>query len=526
MSVPSLPARDLLTDAQILLPAQTTRVANPLIYTNALDLGDTAFNRWLHWCNVARALPQSAVLLGQYEPGTCLHGAGPFAIWTSGALVEEQAPAEKFDSGAVWQALSSTLNTALDVNRPCLLACRHGEWTWGHWLLDMLPKIVLAEHFMPQRFTYVVPGGITQPGSTRFHIRSVLSSLAAYGIEPSRLLRIRHDATYRFQSLFDIADIVDDGFHPGALLAMRNVQGVAEGPRRNLTAVMRPRDAHRPICNANDIGSLLLDHGAKFVDPTAASFAEQVAAFRDSDIVAGDLGSNLAAAIFAQPGTGLLTLAPCGWHDSYFVNIFQRLAFFHADVRGASMSRPDVGHAPHAINPASVAVGLQAIQAARTEPLGAPVVSGRMIARTPGTAAWEIWFGAHGNAQRFQDGAFGAPESHGTWSLGASCLITVPDFGAPAIDYWLEIQGVGFIARPHLLSRTLGITINGTWLAEFDIDELTHIHVAVPGALLARSSTLSIQFHHPICPSPRDMGVSSDTRNLGFMFERLALLAA
>jgi hypothetical protein len=393
----------------------------------------------------------------------------------------------------------------------------------------MLPKIVLAEWFSPKRFTYVVPGNITEPGTGRAYNTAVLESLAAYGIGPERLLRVREDTVYRFSNLFDIADATTAGahtdIHPGVLTAMQAVTAIPEGPRRNLTAIVRGTAEQRPMVNGAAIAALLKGQHAAIIDPGVASFAEQVRAFRDSDIVVGDLGSNLAASIYARPGTGFVTLAPSGWECNDFTTLFQRLGACLADIRGASM--PVAGQAPdqtaYAVNPADLLEGLGAVRAALQTPPSAPVVAGRVVARAPGDIVWQVRFGKQGDAAAFQRGLFSAPEEVRTWSMGPSCRIVVPGFRPPRGDLWLEVKGVGFIARPHLVSRTLGIAVNGKLLANFDIDELTHLHVKVPAAVLAGRTELDLEFRTPVCPSPLSMGVSGDTRPLGFMFEDLAL---
>ena len=132
--------------------------------------------------------------------------------------------------------------------------------------------------------------------------------------------------------------------------------------------------------------------------------------------------------------------------------------------------------------------------------------------------------GTNGNAAAFQQGGFSAPETYKTWSEGPVSTLVVPGFGAqPTGDLWLEIKGNGFIAKPHLVSRPLIVTVNGRELANFDIDELTHVHVFVDRDILASADDLVIKFRHPICASPCAMGESEDTRPLSFMFEFVAL---
>ena len=371
----------------------------------------------------------------------------------------------------------------------------------------------------------MVPGPGQAP--VRFDA-AILESLAAYGIGPSRLLRVQPGTIYRFQNLYDVVDIVRDGMHPGALAAMRDTIDVPPGPRRPVTAVMRTGTGHRRITNMDDVGSVLRRHGAAAIDPACASFADQVRAFRESDIIVGDLGSNLAACIYARPETGIVTLAPSGWYDDFFVNIFQRLQYYVADVRGISMPSANEGiaHAPHCVNPADLEQALRAVAAARATRPGAPIVCGRMVARAPGPVIWQTVFGERGDAAAYQRGEFAAPERHGTWSIGASCGIVVSPFATPSTDLWLEIKGVGFVARPYPVARPLRVLVNGILLGEFDIDVLTHLHVAVPAAVMRGRTGLELIFQHPVCLSPQAMGMSNDTRALGFMFESLAPRAA
>jgi hypothetical protein len=269
VTIATTKARALLTEPVELLPAQTLPLINPLVYSNAGKLDDAAFRRWIHWFNAAREVEQPSVVLGHYGAPAYLDGSGPFAVLTGDTLVEEQAAADRVDLGTTWFNLQQRLPDAHELDRPCLLACRYGEWTWGHWLIDMLPKIVLAERFTPKRFTYVVPGNITQPGSSQFYTKAVLDSLAVYGIDQSRLLRVQAGQVYRFQNLYDIADVSADGLHPGVLAAMRDVPHIPAGPRLKLAAVLRSGAEHRPLANGAAIEAVLRESGATIFNPGA-----------------------------------------------------------------------------------------------------------------------------------------------------------------------------------------------------------------------------------------------------------------
>jgi hypothetical protein len=523
------PARDLLHDMVELLPAGVVSLINPLVYANAGALGHASYRRFLFWANAARDVVQPPVRLGHYGPQTYIDGSGPFHVLTGDTLVAEHIIPGFDQLASNHLYMLGQRDRAVDVATPCVLACHPGTRVWSHWLIDTLPKILLAEQAFPNRFSFVVPASITDPDSSNFLVRSILESLAAYGIEFRRLLRLREGVFYRFGALFDVVDMHGDGVHPGVLRALRTLKTPPPfRGRYRVTASLRGPGELRPITNVAELAPVLRAHNAAQLDPGSTPFLDKVRAFRDSDVIIGDLGSNLAVAIYASPGAGIVTLGPSNWRDNYFAQYFQRLGAYHADVRGMPLPKPGdaPGHSAHVIDTSHFDAGiLAAIQAAAAPPApGSIEVDGRPIARSMGRVLLRIEFGVNGNAAPFQRGAFSPPEARHTWSIGPTCALVVPGFAATHIaDLWLEIKGIGFIAAPHLVSRVLGVAINGVELAAFDIDELTHVHVWMPSDVVRRHEDLTIEFRHPVCPSPQSMGVSDDARPLGFMFEFVAI---
>jgi capsular polysaccharide biosynthesis protein len=519
-------ARACLQDTVALLPALRLSLINPLVHSNMAELADDAFRRWLHWINVARDVDQAPVLFGRYPPGAILDGKGPYLVLTEDRLVQEQTGTAIAPLDVSWPSLRARMADAIAVDHPTVLACRHGEKTWGHWLLDILPKIVLAERAFPNRFRYAVPAHILIDDGKSRYAQSVRQSLDAYGIAPDRLLRIQSPTVYRFAALYDVADMVRDGMHPGVIQAMQEGVTVPAGPRRPLVSVMREPPADRAVTNRHEIAAWLAAEGAVAIDMARATFADQLRAFRDSDIIVGDLGSNLAASIYAPENTGIVTIGPAGWRDGFFVNLFQRQRLLQADIRGVAIPRVTeaIGKAPCLVDPAHVRAGLDAVREARQSGAGAPLVAGRRIARAPGPPVWTLRFGEGGNALRYPRRNFGTPEGTQTWSTGSECGLIVPHPEQAQDDRWLEVKGNSFIVPPHFVSRPLGVSINGVRLADVDIDELTHFHIPVPRAVLNARPATEMTFHHPICPPPHGFDPNTaDERPLGFMFEFLAL---
>jgi len=534
MPRPARPARELLTEPETLLAAQTVALPDPRVYSNASQAGDAAFARWLHWCNAARHVAQPAVILGRYAPGTMLDGNSPYCVLTQNMLVREQVFSPEAEFPRIAAALAQRGAAAPQVDRPCLLACHRGSWTWGHWLLDTLPKIVLAERAHPKLFTFVVPADILEdPARGRF-VQAVLHSLLAYGIDPARLLRVRAGHAYRFTALFDVADAAAypvhhslRQMHPGVLAAMRDMpHPPTSEPSGGIVAFLRGATAERGLANRDQVAHILREAGAVILDPAETPFAEQVSAWQSARIVAGDLGSNLACLIYAPAGAGLLSLAPSGWHDSFFVNVAQLTGVAQADVRGVSLPTQSANPAKDAwyVDPGEVVRALEVLRHAAPAPPATDLrVDGWPIARATGAAILELFFGTGGTADPFLAHGFADPEPQLTWSLGPRCRIVVPKLRWPGGDLWLELEGGGFVAPPWLNATVLEVQANGHALARLTIDGLVHLNLHVPAPVLAASKDLELIFLTPICPSPMSMGLSDDARPLGFAFRRLAL---
>ncbi len=504
-----------------LLPGLTVALRNPLIHLNAEEAGDGVFARRVQYWFAARDFEQPPVRLGRFPAETRLDGE------TYGVVPDGAAAPPGLDEAAhrrwAWRAAHP-----VEVRPPCLLVCRTGEWCWGHWLLDMLPKIVLAERCFPGRLLYAVPAGIIDVRDKRAHApdyaRSVLGSLAAYGIGPDRLLGIRHDVAYRFAGLFDMDGAGGKHLHPGLLAAMRDLPIMRQGGgTARLTAVLRAPPSIRPLANLAEIRACLDREGAGFLDPLQASFVNQVAAFANSETLVGDLGSNLAAAIYARPGARLVTLAPLRWDDDYFAKLFQRLDLTLADIRGFSAGQglAEVATTPHYVPPQSVLRGLAASLAGVADAV--QTVSGRPVARAPGAVLLRVDFRAGGNAASFRKQGFASPERAGTWSIGTGCQVFLPRPENAPGGFWVEIEGLYPVSPLHPAARPLGISVNGVHRLDSVVGGTTILHIPVSADLASASETLTLAFAHACCPSPESLGVSADTRRLGLFFQAISL---
>jgi hypothetical protein len=498
-------AANLFAGAELDLP-------NPLIYANYSRQCSRAVRRSLLSRNAPRRASLPAVNLLRYPPGTLVNGDRSYLAVAGAAIVQEQvAP---WCADAEQEAQRMRAGPCVDIGQPCLLLARFGENTWGHWVGELLPKAAIAERLSPGRFFYAVPWWTTEPGGEDGYAEAVLESLAAYGIAPERLVRLGGFKVYRFAALHDITGIFSDGMHPGALESLRClVPKLAAGAFHPRIASLRRVPFSRAVYNAAGIEAGLVSQGFHIADFGRLSFLDQARGFAGAEMVVASLGSDVWACLFAPEGLPVVTLAPAAWEDGYFIRQFQRIGARHADIRGPStlLDAGDPVRSPHLADPAEIVAG---IEAARRSTPAEVTVDGEWMPRHLGAKCLHIRFAQGGNSDRFITGAWSDAEPTHRWSLGPLSTLTLPP-GLP--EGWLEIEGQGAVHPPHLPTRPFTVLADGKEAGIFEVIGRTRLFCRVPAA------TATLSFHHPLCPSPRQMGAGADDRPLGFGFESVCL---
>jgi hypothetical protein len=533
------PLEELAARHGELLPAAELNLPNPLLSLNIAGNARSPFVHRLITANLAGYFAQRAIELYRYPPGTRVAGGGhePYVTLADGCLVRQQLPDWAADPSGLAHDIAATADVQL-VQAPCMLVARYGDVTWGHFVCEMLPKIVLAEAAAPQRFTYVVPSRTTRPGAgvPDRYVRAVLESLCAFGIEEHRLLRLPPREVLAFDALFDLSGMFPlpgqefFGMHPGLLSLMANrVRGEAGEHRAPKPYLVRGAGDLRQITNRHEIQATARRHGFAPIDLTDLSFAQQVDLFRNAEVISGALGSGFAGVMFARPGLPVATLAPSDWPDNYFVNLFQKRDVRHADVRGISSgtSNNDVARGSFMVpdKDFSDALELLARVGSAASDDGMVRLGENLLPRRLGEERFSLSFGMAGTALRSQTDGWAAPEPNHTWSVGTACELRVPREEIGTGDLWLEATGFTFSPPNADPMRVLSVTVNGEWLGECWLEGESRPIWLVRAELLAAADPVRIRFQHPICQSPKSLGVSADVRELGYGFRRLSCYA-
>ena len=501
---------------------------NPLVYANFSAQCDAAARRSLLSRNLPRRLDMQAVTLLRYPRDALVYGDRSYLTVAGGCIVQEQVASWCVDPAGEARQMMAQEELAIEVRENCLLLARFGENTWGHWVAEMLAKAAIAERFFPGRFHYVVPGWTTELQAQRGYANSVLESLAAYGILPHRLIRLGSFQFYRFAALYDISGFWEGGLHPGALESLRTLNLPKTGGRkRRRIAVLRQPPEVRAVHNADEIRSSLKSHGFSLVDLATQNFAAQVGMFREADIVVGSLGSSFTTALYAPPGPKIVSVAPAGWADGYFIRMFQHIRARHADLRGASIAQDGVtaDRAPHRVDTKDLSDAIEAVLA--SEDSDSCVVDGELLPRRLGDAVLRLSFAQDGVFAAAVTGTWSAPEPSHRWSLGEASGLTISKASLPsAAPLWLEIEGQGHVYPQQLPTRPLKILVGGQLAGSFDVIGRARYVCRLTPAMLTGDGPITLTFLHPVCPSPRMMGAGADDRPLGFGFEKLVLYAA
>ncbi len=204
------------------------------------------------------------------------------------------------------------------VDATVLVLHNEGGGTWGHYLAQNFPKVLLFLKQFPH-------GRIAVPRPHATGSSSFARLFDLFGIPRSTLLpldagrsqRVREAVLVDFAWSFQHATI-----HPVAL----DLYAAAEAPPRDVPQargifITRPGKSARGIANIDAVVAAL--ERRRIVPQTlgSADILDQIAAWRAGLPMIAIQGSDLANMVFARPGTQVLSLSPIWFADSFFFNL-------------------------------------------------------------------------------------------------------------------------------------------------------------------------------------------------------------
>ena len=287
----------------------------------------------------ARVAHVDDVSLVRLPTGTEVCGRAGFAARVGPFLVSEQLTRDAPVDLAHTMRLFDAGDATLEVDAETVLIARFGEGTWGHWLVELLPKLAVCEAMWPGRFRYAVPHWAIRSGLLGDRM---LESMAAYGVTAERLVQVRSDAVVRFSRLHALTPVFCDIMHPDVAGLLNRIDPPRPSPVAKL-ALLR-NDRRRGVSNMDAVRRVLEDHDFTCIDIAAKSFSEQRSLFAGAGTVFSVLGSGLSGLIFSPDKARVLTAAPDRFADRFFYGLLQvRQGSGWAEVRGP-VATPDPQH--------------------------------------------------------------------------------------------------------------------------------------------------------------------------------------
>lgn len=217
------------------------------------------------------------------------------------------------------------------IEEPVLLVFGPGSSIYGHWLLDFMPRIVIAQQLLGAALDEFV---LLLPSDTPDWVVRMIYTFC--GIEPDRFrYYARHDdlVICRRVCLPSYAHSGTPGdYAPHPLMRVFYDQFGNPGaprPKRRICLSRRTQERHTVgtwrIFEAREaMENMAVARGFELVQPEELSFPEQVELFRSASCVLGEHGSGVHAAVFADPGTIVATVGAWNKHQLNISAAFQQ----------------------------------------------------------------------------------------------------------------------------------------------------------------------------------------------------------
>jgi capsular polysaccharide biosynthesis protein len=182
-----------------------------------------------------------------------------------------------------------------------------------HWLLDLLPRVLLLKHATQNFSNYDT---LLLNGSRANYERETLTALEV----PREKIRFVNSRD-RFQiasAVFPCLDI--NVVAPWKVRGLRQLASpVPSNQHRRRLYLSRARAAVRRIGNEKEISEALRQHDFEILEAETLSFREQADLFAHASVIVAPHGAALANIVFCQPGTRVVEISTrAGYRDWYW----------------------------------------------------------------------------------------------------------------------------------------------------------------------------------------------------------------
>ena len=188
-----------------------------------------------------------------------------------------------------------------DINEDAAILSQAGQGVYGHWLVDILPRMAFLDSIGFQgKFVLYEPLASFQ-----------IPLLNQFGIALERIITYqpKQEALQFRRVLIPCASRWKSGFSKMLVpAAVRRLPGQkAMQPQAKLYISRQIlKSSSRTIINRQELEAVALSHGFDIIYPERLSIAEQASLFSSAAVVAGEYGSGMHNSIFSSPACKVL----------------------------------------------------------------------------------------------------------------------------------------------------------------------------------------------------------------------------
>ncbi len=219
------------------------------------------------------------------------------------------------------------------IDTSCVLMRKRGDNNYGHWLVEVLPKLALAR-------SQCHVSGLAIPaikGPMQSVIHDSLTLADKIGTTPR--FELEANKVTFFKELILVSGATEHGSYMSPLMVREidHMTANIEGIDMRRLFVSR-RGAGRNLANQDVIERDLVRNGFFVMHPGEMNFISQVKAFKNAEIIVGVMGAGMTNIVFANSGAKVINLSPATMPDTffYFLSIIKRHDYI--ELRGQNLN--------------------------------------------------------------------------------------------------------------------------------------------------------------------------------------------
>ena len=226
-----------------------------------------------------------------------------------------------------------------NIRGDVVLCRKSGEATYGHWLVELVPKIFLGSQL-------AVPCRFLLPRIKDVFMSSVVKqSLAALCVNEHSIVYADRNPVC-VERLIVISGLTEHGTYMSPL-AIDCLQAMsAHIPPNGAEAIFvtRPTSVGRHMVDESRIAEAFQKQGFTIVESASMPFMQQIATFKAARRVVGVMGSALANLAFCQEGAQVAMIAPAKMPDTFFWFLAHHRKLGMLDIRCNADPKSETGN--------------------------------------------------------------------------------------------------------------------------------------------------------------------------------------